>query len=94
MTERDEHHTFKDNQISCQEISNPAVFSKNPMVSVKMITYNHEPFIAKAIEGVINQKTNFSFELVIGEDCSTDRTCNIVSYYQKRYPDILRFDSF
>jgi glycosyltransferase involved in cell wall biosynthesis len=61
-----------------------------PLVSVKMITYNHAPFIARAIKGVLQQKTNFPFELVIGEDCSTDGTREIVFDYQKRYPHIVR----
>lgn len=63
---------------------------KEPLVSVKMITYNHAPYIAQAIEGVLQQKTNFPFELVIGEDCSNDGTREIVFEYQKRYPDIIR----
>lgn len=60
------------------------------MVSVNMITYNHAPFIAQAIEGVLQQKTNFPFELIIGEDCSTDGTREIVFEYQKKYPQIIR----
>jgi glycosyltransferase involved in cell wall biosynthesis len=55
-----------------------------------MITYNHAPYIAQAIECVLAQKTNFPFELVIGEDCSTDGTREIVFDYAKRYPDIIR----
>jgi glycosyltransferase involved in cell wall biosynthesis len=61
-----------------------------PLVSVQMITYNHAPLIAQAIEGVLQQKTNFPFELVIGEDCSTDGTHEIVFEYQKKYPDIIQ----
>lgn len=61
-----------------------------PLVSVKMITYNHAPFITQAIEGVLQQKTTFPFELVIGEDCSTDGTREIVFEYQKKYPYIIR----
>jgi len=52
-----------------------------------MITYNHEQFIAQAIEGVSMQETTFPFELVIGEDCSPDRTREIVLAYHKRHPD-------
>jgi glycosyltransferase involved in cell wall biosynthesis len=63
---------------------------KTPLVSVKMITYNHAPFIARAIESVLQQKTNFTFELVIGEDCSIDGTREIVYRYQEKYPDIIR----
>ena len=90
MTEQNEHHTFKADEIPCQEISDPAVLSKNPLVSVKMITYNHRPYIAQAIEGVVKQETEYPFELIIGEDCSTDSTREIVFDYQKRYPHIVR----
>jgi glycosyltransferase involved in cell wall biosynthesis len=61
-----------------------------PLVSVHMITYNHAPYISQAIEGVLMQKTNFPFELVIGEDCSTDGTQEIVFDYARTYPDIIR----
>jgi glycosyltransferase involved in cell wall biosynthesis len=61
-----------------------------PLVSAKMITYNHAPYIVQAIEGVLQQKTNFPFELVIGEDCSTDGTRAIVLEYQRKYSDIIR----
>lgn len=61
-----------------------------PLVSVKMITYNHAPFIKQAIEGVLQQRTDFPFELVIGEDRSTDGTHEIVLGYQKKHPDVVR----
>jgi glycosyltransferase involved in cell wall biosynthesis len=55
-----------------------------------MITYNHAKYISKAIEGVLIQKTNFSYQLLIGEDCSTDQTARIITEYAKKYPDIIR----
>ena len=55
-----------------------------------MITYNHERFIAQAIESVLEQKTTFDFEIVIGEDCSTDGTGKIVMSYAQKYPDKVR----
>jgi glycosyltransferase involved in cell wall biosynthesis len=61
-----------------------------PLVSVLMLTYNHESYIAQAIESVLAQKTNFNVELVIGEDCSTDRTYEICKQYQTQYPDIVK----
>jgi glycosyltransferase involved in cell wall biosynthesis len=76
--------------IPCEEISDQAVLSRTPLVSVHMITYNHEPYIAQAIKGVLQQKTDFQIELIIGEDRSTDRTREIVLEYQKRYPAIIR----
>ncbi|MEI7903426.1 MAG: glycosyltransferase, partial [bacterium] len=77
-------------EVAYHEISDPAVMNKCPLVSVKMITYNHEPYIAQAIEGVLMQETDFPIELVIGEDCSTDRTREIVLEYQRRRPDVIR----
>ena len=62
----------------------------NPLVSVKMITYNQASYITQAIEGVLSQKTDFPFELVIGEDCSTDGTREIVLRYAEAHPDIIR----
>jgi glycosyltransferase involved in cell wall biosynthesis len=61
-----------------------------PVVSVHMITYNHEPYLAQAIESVINQKTAYPFELIIGEDCSTDGTREIALNYQRRCPGKIR----
>lgn len=62
----------------------------HPLVSVKMITYNHAPYIRQAVEGVLSQKADFPFELVIGEDYSTDGTRDIVFDYQRRFPDFIR----
>lgn len=59
-------------------------------VSVAMITYNHKRFIAQAIESVLMQQVTFDLELVIGEDCSTDGTREIVLKYQKKYPGKIR----
>jgi glycosyltransferase involved in cell wall biosynthesis len=59
-------------------------------VSVMITTYNHEAFIAQAIESVLMQKVDFDYEIVIGEDCSTDHTREIVVDYARRYPDRIR----
>ena len=64
--------------------------SPSPKVSVVMVTYNHEKFIAQAIESVLMQRTSFPIELVVGEDCSTDDTREIVRRYAAARPDIIR----
>lgn len=56
-------------------------------VSVPIITYNQAKFIGKAIESVLEQKTNFEFEILIGDDFSIDGTREIISDYASRYPD-------
>lgn len=60
---------------------------KNPLVSVIMITYGHEKYIQKAIEGVFLQKTNFPVEFIIANDNSPDHTDNIVKQTIKITPD-------
>jgi glycosyltransferase involved in cell wall biosynthesis len=52
-----------------------------------MITYNHRLYIAEAIESVLMQKTSFAYRLIIGEDCSTDGTREVVEKYVKKYPE-------
>jgi glycosyltransferase involved in cell wall biosynthesis len=61
-----------------------------PKLSVFMITYNHEKYIKRALESILMQKTNFPFEIVIGEDCSLDNTRKICQDYQLKYPDKIR----
>ena len=70
-----------------KEISNKV---KEILVSVCIITYNHEDYIAQAIEGAISQQTDFNYEIVIGEDCSTDSTRKIVNKYAKKYPELMK----
>ena len=55
-------------------------------VSVMMIAYNHERFIAQAIESVLVQRVNFDYEIVIGEDCSTDGTRAVIMDFHRRHP--------
>ena len=61
-----------------------------PKVSVAMVTYRHEPFIAEAIESVLRQRTSFDIELVVGDDCSPDRTGEIVREFAARQPERIR----
>lgn len=73
-----------------QEISDQTLLVIEPLVSVFVITYNHEAYIEEAIAGIAGQETDFPFEIVIGEDCSTDRTREILLRCQKDYPEIIR----
>jgi len=61
-----------------------------PLVSITCIAYNHEKFIAVAIEGFLIQETNFPFEIIIHDDASTDKTQSIIKKYSDNYPNLIR----
>lgn len=65
---------------------------KTPLLSVALITYNQEQFIRECIEGMVMQTTDFPFEIVISDDCSTDITRDICIEYQQKYPNLIRLD--
>lgn len=67
---------------------------ENLVLSVDMITYKHENYIAEAIQGVLMQETNFEFELIIADDCSPDRTQEIVEQIVKLHPRGYRIKYF
>lgn len=72
------------------EYSDSTQLIQDPVVSVVMATYRHELYLAEAIESVIGQKTTFPFELIIGEDSSTDGTRAVALDYQQRFPRMIR----
>ena len=61
-----------------------------PLVSVCITTYQHKSFIEAMLNGVLNQKTDFSIEVLIGDDASTDGSSEIMDRYQREYPDRIR----
>jgi len=63
----------------------PTQPAKVPYVKILMATYNHEDFIENAILGVIRQEAPFPYHLVIGEDCSLDRTRSICEKYASEF---------
>lgn len=65
----------------------------NKKVSVCVITYNHEKYIQQCLERILAQKCDFEYEIVIGEDCSTDTTLEIINSYRQKYPEVIRIIS-
>ncbi|MBE0471488.1 MAG: glycosyltransferase [Methyloprofundus sp.] len=61
-----------------------------PVVSVCCTTYNHKDYISEAIEGFLIQETDFPFEIIIRDDCSADKTAEIVKQYAEKYPNIIK----
>ncbi|MFV8570532.1 glycosyltransferase family 2 protein [Marinobacter sp. SBS5] len=61
-----------------------------PVVSICCIAFNHEKYIEDALNGFLNQKTNFPFEILIHDDASNDLTPRIIRDYERRYPNIVK----
>lgn len=57
-----------------------------PKISVILVCYRQEDVIARAIESVIVQK-DYLFELYISDDCSPDKTWEVIQHYAKLYPE-------
>ena len=61
-----------------------------PKVSILCLAFNQESFIDKCLEGMLIQKTNFNFEILIHDDASTDTTAKIIKRYEKKFPSIIK----
>lgn len=59
----------------------------NPVVSISVLTYNHEKYIRQALDSFLSQEVDFPFEILIHDDASTDRTQEIIHEYEEKYPD-------
>jgi glycosyltransferase involved in cell wall biosynthesis len=77
-------------KIPAEEISDPSQFNPTPLVSVVMMTRNHQDYIRQAVESVLNQEVNFPIEILIGEDFSTDNTRQECEKLQLEYPHLIR----
>jgi len=64
--------------------------AQNLKLSISTICYNQAQFIAQALDSVLMQKTSFEYEVIIGDDCSTDGTRDILAGYQRRFPDKIK----
>ena len=60
-----------------------------PLVSVIVTTYNHEPYLAEALDAILAQQCNFGVEIVVGEDCSSDGTLGVCKKFAEQYPDAI-----
>lgn len=58
-------------------------------VSVYCLVYNHGKYLRKCLDGFVNQKTDFKYEVIIHDDCSTDDSQDIIKDYYKKYPELI-----
>lgn len=63
--------------------------SSDIKVSVCVVTYNQEKYIAECLQSLVDQVTDFRFEIIVGEDCSTDKTREIVEVFANKYPELI-----
>ena len=61
-----------------------------PLVSVRCLVYNHEPYLRQCLDGFVMQKTDFPFEAIVHDDASTDGSAAIIREYAEKYPDIIK----
>ena len=59
-------------------------------VTIRCIVFNHEPYLRQCLDGFIEQKTNFKFEVWVHDDASTDGSAAIIKEYAEKYPDIIK----
>jgi Glycosyl transferase family 2 len=78
------------NSAAEQEISDTAQLAREPLVSVLVLTYNHEAYLEEAVRSVAQQRCGFPFEIIIGEDCSRDATRAVALRLQQAYPGLVR----
>lgn len=65
-------------------------FGSENLISVKCLTFNHEFNIERCLDSILSQVTEYHFEIVIHDDCSTDNTQKIICDYQQKYPSIIK----
>ena len=62
----------------------------DPLVSIRCLVYNHEPYLRQCLDGFVMQKTTFPFEAIVHDDASTDGSAAIIREYSEKYPDIIK----
>lgn len=67
---------------------------EQPIISITCATYNHQDYISNTLDGFMMQKTKYPFEIIIGDDCSSDDTMKIIQKYKEHYPNIIKVISW
>jgi cellulose synthase/poly-beta-1,6-N-acetylglucosamine synthase-like glycosyltransferase len=66
------------------------IVEQAPKVSVCVVTYNQEKYIGQCLQSVVDQETDFDFEVLVADDCSTDGTRLILHEFANKYPGIVK----
>ena len=81
---------LKENYRSNNKILSLNMQEKTPKVSVCIVTYNQEKYIRQCLQSIVDQETDFDFEVIVGDDCSTDGTRSIINHFESAYPKLVR----
>ena len=63
---------------------------EKPLVVIRSLVYNHEPYLRDCLEGFVMQQTSFPFVAVVHDDCSTDGSAAIIREYAEKSPHIIK----
>ena len=77
-------------EIKYMKIKVSEKFIQNPLVSVVIPSYNRKEFVAETIYSILNQECSFDFEIVIGDDCSTDGVREVLLNFQQNFPEKIK----
>lgn len=72
-----------------QKVRTKRLHSQKIDISIIVLAFNHEEYIRETIEGIVRQKTNLLYEIIIHDDASNDDTRSIILEYFKKYPEII-----
>ena len=67
-----------------------ALFVKNPLVSIRVHSYNQDQYIEKCLDSILSQITNFQYEIILANNPGTDKTRDICIRYQRKHPDKIK----
>jgi glycosyltransferase involved in cell wall biosynthesis len=77
-------------ELTVTVVRDRALARRTPLVSVCIVTYNQASYIGAALDSALAQETDFDYEIIVGDDCSTDGTRAVLEAYQRDHPGQIR----
>lgn len=66
------------------------MIKEKPLLTAVVLTFNNEDTIARCLDSLVNQKTNYPYEIRVYDDCSLDKNAEICRAYAEKYPDKIK----
>lgn len=61
---------------------------REPLISIRCLVYNHEPFLRQCLDGIVMQQTDYPYEAIVHDDASTDGSAPVIREYAEKYSGI------